>query len=247
LYETSEAVPTSPDPVFSVVPLSVLDWSLGPGQTLPRVAEASPAVEFLRLRCPQFAAGQSNDAELNAALAGICWYLDGIPAALAAVGAWLEIYDPAQLRTIAATAPIMLTSILSGVPVNSEDSLIGWLRHTVASLPGPTGVALQRLAGARSWTVDQALELIGGSADGAYQAIHALLALGLVRRIEAADRACAQFVVLNLVRHILTISAGSTEGPRGLADALESRTDPDQPRLNDQGYAKQLSDFSGGR
>lgn len=247
LYETSEAVPTSPDPVFSVVPLSVLDWSLGPGQSIPRVVEAGPAVEFLRLRCPQLAAGQTNDAELDAALAGICWYLDGIPAALAAVGAWLEIYDPTQLRAIAATEPIMLTSILSGVPVNSEDSLIGWLRHTVASLPGPTAVALRRLAGAGSWTADQALELIGGPADGAYQAIHALLALGLVRRIEAGDRGCAQFVVLNLVRHMLTVGADATEGSRGLSDALESRTDPDQPRWNDRGYAQQMSDLSGGR
>ncbi|WP_405363868.1 helix-turn-helix domain-containing protein [Kitasatospora sp. NBC_00085] len=197
LYETCETSPTAGDPVFPVFPLAVPEWARGEARDADLAAY--PAVEFMRSRCAQLYLETAADMEVTAAIARICWHLDGVPAVLEAAASWLLLYEPAQLLDPAAGLPAMLTNAL----VNADDSLTAWLARTVAALPVEDTEGLRRLADADPWTVDQAVGLLGGPAAAALRAIHLLRTLGLVRRIAGASGEPPRFSVLNLVRHAL--------------------------------------------
>ncbi|WP_328912416.1 MULTISPECIES: helix-turn-helix transcriptional regulator [unclassified Streptomyces] len=202
LYETLDATQGTGDPVLLISPLAVPDL-------LPGRADAGPAVEFLRSRCPRIDAQDTDDAAAAAALDGICRLLDGIPAALATVASWLEVHEPTDLLAIIAGSPAVLTSMLGTIPAQPDGSLIDWLRHIVAALPEAEAAALRHLAHAEPWTAREALRLLAGTPDGTFQTLHALQARGLARKVEAAGDGSGQFVILNVVRHVLDVDAAA--------------------------------------
>ncbi|MBM0231719.1 AAA family ATPase [Micromonospora sp. STR1_7] len=214
LYETCEIPPTLGDPIFSVFPLAIPDSCDGGDADFARY----PAVEFLRSCAVQLFPATGTNSDVTAAIACISWHLDGIPRALEAAASWLLLYEPAQLLDTAAGPPVTLATAL----VNTDNSLIDWLDRTMAALPVKDAEALRRLVEADPWTVEQAVDLLGGPAAGALRAIRKLRTLGLVRRIDATDGAPPRFRVLNLVRHALRTGAvlSQRQPPRGVPEPL---------------------------
>ncbi|MGF0176759.1 helix-turn-helix domain-containing protein [Streptomyces sp. Marseille-Q5077] len=197
LYETCESASVGSDPTFSVFPLSVPDWCRGVASETDFAAYS--AVRFMLSRCAHLYPASVSDPTVISAIAGICWFLDGIPAALESAASWLLVYEPTQLLDTAARSPLMLTT--SSAKANS--SLAAWLKRTVESLSAEDADALRRLADADDWTVEEAVGHLHGSQADALRFIHRLRACGLVRRVDAASGERPRFTVLNLVRHLL--------------------------------------------
>ncbi|MEV7130464.1 helix-turn-helix domain-containing protein [Streptomyces sp. NPDC093260] len=197
LYETCETAANSiGESVLSVAPLGVPDLSR-PGTDSTAVHDY-PAVRYMTSRCAQFHPEAMAHPEALTAIAGICWYLDGIPAALDSAASWLLIYEPAELLEMAETSPVRLTASPSG----ESNPLIAWLRRALESLLTCEFDALRWLASAQPWTLADAAGLLGDSTADAQSVIHALYAGGLIRRVKSVPGEPTRFVVLNLVRDL---------------------------------------------
>ncbi|MFI1934357.1 helix-turn-helix domain-containing protein [Streptomyces sp. NPDC020330] len=207
LYETCETSSTSDTCAFSVFPLAVPEWRQG----RPTGADfaAYPTVQLMLSRCGQLYPQAVSDPDVLAALAGICWLLDGIPSALESAASWLLVHEPVQLLDAAARSPLMLLTS----PVVADDALTSWLRRTVASLAPDDAVGLRRLAGVDPWTAEEAIRLLHRSPAEALRVIHLLRACGLVRRVNSGNGERPRFMVLNLVHHLLDAEGAAARGP----------------------------------
>ncbi|MFE9068519.1 helix-turn-helix domain-containing protein [Streptomyces violaceusniger] len=206
MYETCETVSDSiGESVLALFPLSVPDWSRR--ETDAAAAHDFPAVQYMMSRCAQFHPDATAHQETWAAIAGICWYLDGIPAALESAASWLLIYEPAEVLEIAETSPVRLTAS----PSRGTSMLLAWLRQMLESLPAREMDALHWLAEVQPWTVADAVGLLGDSAADPQSVVHKLYAHGLVRRVKPAQGGPTRFIVLNLVRHLLRSEYANVE------------------------------------
>jgi transcriptional regulator with XRE-family HTH domain len=204
LYEACELSSSVGGVAFSVFPLAVPDWGRDEQAdtdfaTYDTDFASYPAVQFMRSHCAQLHPESLADRRVMNAITGICWYMDGVPAAIESAALWLLVYDPVQLLDTAARFPLLLTTS----PSNSDDSLRSSLRRAATSLPSREAGILKRLAEAEPWTLEHAIGLVGGSATDALRGIGALRARGLVRRIDSVEGQRPRFAVLNLVRHVL--------------------------------------------
>lgn len=201
------------DITFAVFPLDVPEGIRGDSGGAP--ATDYPVMQYMLSRSALLYPEESSDPETAAAIAGICWHLDGIPAALESAASWLLIYKPAELLGIAQTAPERLVTS----PSRNNVPLMTWMRRSLASLPAVHLGALHKLVDARPWTVRDAVAFLAWSVPDAESAIHDLRARGLVRRVKSPRGGSQRFVVLNLVRHLVHADALSPVG------RLESRDD----------------------
>lgn len=206
LYETSEISSAFGGSAFSVFPLSVPEWRQGKPAD-PDFA-TYPTVQFMLSRCAQLYPHIAADPAALSALAGICWLLDGIPAALEIAASWLLVHDPAQLLDIATRSPLILITS----PIGSDDALVSWLKRTVGSLSSEETAGLSRLADVETWTVEEAIGMLRRPPSDALRVIHLLRTYGLVRQVHSVHGGRTRFAVLNLVRHLLDADAS---GPTG--------------------------------
>ncbi|WAX81775.1 helix-turn-helix domain-containing protein [Streptomyces sp. KMM 9044] len=181
---------------FTLFPLHVPEWSR---QTPDPAAADSPVVQYMLARCAPLYPEDVSAPETLTAIAGICWHLDGIPAALESALSWLLIYEPAELLRIAEESPARLTASPSG----EHASLVDWVRQALATLPESGMRTLHRLVDAPPWTVKDAVALLAGSGADAEDSLRDLRARGLVRRVKSVRGEPQRFVVLNLVRHLV--------------------------------------------
>ncbi|MGW0838156.1 helix-turn-helix domain-containing protein [Streptomyces prunicolor] len=194
---------------FTLFPLHVPEWSR---QTSGAAGAAdSPVVQYMLSRCAPLYPEDVSAPETLAAIAGICWHLDGIPAALESALSWLLIYEPAELLRIAEESPARLATSPSG----EHASLVDWVRHSLATLPESGLHTLHRLVDVPPWTVQDAVALLAGSVADAEGSLRELRAHGLVRRVKSVRGEPQRFVVLNLVRHLVRSAHDPRPDPYG--------------------------------
>ncbi|MFQ6148540.1 helix-turn-helix domain-containing protein [Streptomyces seoulensis] len=187
---------------FTLFPLDVPEWDRpAAGAAL---AADSPVLRYVLSHCALLYPEKASSPETVAAVAGVCWLLDGIPAALESAVSWLLIYEPVELLRMAQASPAKLVTPPSG----NGSPLVAWLRQALASLPSFQLAALRGLAGSGPWSVSDAVALLAGSGADAASAVHDLRARGLVRRVKSAPGEAQRFVVLNLIRHLLRGESG---------------------------------------
>lgn len=197
LYETREPAPSFNEATFWVFPLALSEWGYGEGP----VADLSEysSVQFLCAHSVQLHGESVSDPRVLKAIAGICWCLDGNPAALEAAASWLLIYDANELLETAMRFPLMLTRS----PSRPWESITAWLKQAVVSLPHRDREFLRWLAEIEPWTVEKLVNTLGSSTVEALRGVHTLRARGLLRRTDPLNRERPRFTVLNLVRHLL--------------------------------------------
>lgn len=211
LYEAREGSKWGAGTDYPVFPLSVADRSVGPTD---RESAVSPALQLMLSRCGSLEREALADSRIMAALAGICQSLDGIPQAIEAAAAWLLLYSPDQLLSLARRNPFKLAT----PPGNDTADLRAALEASVKSLHPRDADVLRRLAThSLPWTMAQAFASPEQIGDSALSAIHLLCTRGLVRPANWDAGGTPRFTVLNLVRHLLAESAAPA------APALESR------------------------
>ncbi|WP_433607256.1 hypothetical protein ACQP2P_32300 [Dactylosporangium sp. CA-139114] len=197
LCESREAPAEPSSTVFPVLPLAVPEWQFGVAETDPA---RYPALQLLLSQYEQLRPDAAVDHEIATALAGICWYLDGIPTALESVAPWMLLYDPVRLLDMTRRDPLRLIAQRAETGTGLTEAL----RGTVCALEPWDAEVLRRLAAVRRpWTLEQALERIGDSLVTSVNRIYALCTRGLVRPVEPAGGGEQRFTVLNLVRCLL--------------------------------------------
>jgi transcriptional regulator with XRE-family HTH domain len=192
---------------FTLFPLDVPEWD-------PRACDAaaavdSPVTRYMLSRCALLYPAEVSSPQTVAAIAGVCWLLDGIPSALESAASWLLIYEPTELLRMAQASPARLVT----APSRTDVPLVVWMRDALASLAPLQLDALRRLVDSRPWTVSDAVTLLAGSVTDAESAVHALRARGLVRRVPSSHGSAQRFVVLNLVRHLVHSEFGTSSSP----------------------------------
>ncbi|MFJ8976325.1 helix-turn-helix domain-containing protein [Streptomyces sp. NPDC102282] len=211
LYEAREGSKRGAGTDYPVFPLSVADRSVRPAGGEPAV---SPSLRLMLSRCGSLEREALADSRIMAALAGICRSLDGIPQAIEAAAAWLLLYSPDQLLSLARLNPFKLAT----PPGNDTADLRAVLEASIKSLHPRDLDVLRRLAAhSLPWTMAQAFASPEQFGDAALSAIHLLCTRGLVRPAHWDAAGTPTFTVLNLVRHLLAESAAPA------APALESR------------------------
>ncbi|MFF4171326.1 helix-turn-helix domain-containing protein [Streptomyces sp. NPDC001744] len=211
LYEAREGSKGGAGTDYPVFPLSAADRSAGPAG---RESAVSPALRLMLSRCGSLEREALADSRVMAALAGICRSLDGIPRAIEAAAAWLLLYSPDQLLSLAGRDPFKLAT----PPGNDTAGLRAVLGASVTSLRPRDADVLRRLAAhALPWTMAQAFASPEQVGDPALGAVHLLCTRGLVRPAGWDAGGTPRFTVLNLVRHLLAESAAPA------VPALESR------------------------
>jgi transcriptional regulator with XRE-family HTH domain len=195
---------------FTLFPLDVPEWD-------PRACDAAAAMDstvtrYMLSRCALLYPTEVPSPQTVAAIAGVCWLLDGIPSALESAASWLLIYEPTELLRMAQASPARL--VMS--PSRTDAPLVVWMHDALASLPPLQLGALHRLVDSRPWTVSDAVTLLAGSVTDAESAVHALRARGLVRRVPSAHGNAQRFVVLNLVRHLVHSQFGTSSPACGV-------------------------------
>ncbi|WP_406131748.1 helix-turn-helix domain-containing protein [Streptomyces sp. NBC_00989] len=210
LMESCDAAPVRVGEItFTLFPLDVPEWD-------PRACDAaaldSPVTRYMLSRCALLYPAEVSSPETVAAIAGVCWLLDGIPSALESAASWLLIYEPTELLRMAQASPARLVM----PPSRTDAPLVVWMRDALTSLPPSQLDALRRLVDARPWTVSDAVTLLAGSVTDTESAVHALRARGLVRRVASAHGNGQRFVVLNLVRHLVHSEFGASSPACGV-------------------------------
>ncbi|MFJ6696331.1 helix-turn-helix domain-containing protein [Streptomyces sp. NPDC091272] len=201
LYEARESSEWGAGTDYPVFPLSVADRSAG---SAGREASVSPALRLMLSRCGSLEREASADSRTMAALAGICRSLDGIPRAIEAAAAWLLLYSPDQLLSLAGRDPFKLAT----PPGNDTADLRAVLQAAVESLHPRDADVLRRLTThSLPWTMAQAFASPEQIGDPALSSIHLLCTLGLVRPANWDAGGTPRFTVLNLVRHLLAEDA----------------------------------------
>ncbi|MFD4878362.1 AAA family ATPase [Streptomyces sp. NPDC058420] len=182
---------------YPVFPLSVSDRPVGPSG---RESVVSPALQLMLSRSGSLEREAPADSRTMAALAGVCQNLDGIPRAIEAAAAWLLLYNPDQLLSVAQRDPFKLAT----PPGHDTAALRAALEASVASLHPRDADVLRRLAAhALPFTMTQALSAPEQAGDSELSAIHLLCTRGLVRPADCDAGGTPRFTVLNLVRHLL--------------------------------------------
>jgi len=198
IYETCDlGLHSSLAPKLPIFPLFVPEPDQYETSSLD--LEGSSTIQHMISRCEELCPNSTSLAAQRAAIATLCWQLDGIPAALEAAASWLLIYSPLQLLEIAEDDRARLLESQSG----PAKTLINRLRQSVASLPVDALHALRELAGAGPWTVAEAGGLLSTSPAEPRALVHELRAYGLIRRIEVKPGDPTRFRVLNLLRGLL--------------------------------------------
>ncbi|MGT2529241.1 helix-turn-helix domain-containing protein [Streptomyces nojiriensis] len=211
LYEAREGSKSGAGTDYPVFPLSVADRSVGP---TGRESAVSPALQLMLSRCGSLEREALADSRITAALAGICQSLDGIPQAIEAAAAWLLLYSPDQLLSLARRDPFKLAT----PPGNETADLRAVLEASIKSLHPRDADVLRGLAAhSLPWTMAQAFASPEHVGDSTLSAIHLLCTRGLVRPANWDAGGTPRFTVLNLVRHLLAESAAPA------APAVESR------------------------
>lgn len=194
LHESRDIAPERTGIEYPVQPLPVTEWH--PDMAAGDVAD-QPALQLILSRCDRLHIHQATDRDAVAAIAGICWFLDGIPQAIEAAASWLLLFEPAQLLDIATRFPLRLSLTRS----RTRDDLPTSLSQTLAGLPSEETDVLRRLAAAAEpWSLAQGVDLLAGTADDPLGLIYTLRSRGLIR---PAYHDSPRFIVLNLVRHLL--------------------------------------------
>jgi transcriptional regulator with XRE-family HTH domain len=197
LYETHEPSQQPEGTDYSVFPLAAPEW---PYEAAGDDPVPPPSLQLMLARCGRLRPESRSDKKTMAAIAGICWYLDGIPQALEAAASSLLFYQSTRLLDIAIHYPFQIM----GPPSGNEVTLRASLAASVASLRPRDAQALRKLAVAdRPWTVEQAVSSLGGRGDDSLSEIHLLCTRGLVRPAGRTGDGAPRFTVLNLVRHVL--------------------------------------------
>ncbi|MEU6688413.1 helix-turn-helix domain-containing protein [Streptomyces sp. NPDC046832] len=211
LMESCDAAPGRAGEItFTLFPLDVPEWD--PRACDTAAAVDSPVTRYMLSRCALLYPAEVSSPQTVAAIAGVCWLLDGIPSALESAASWLLIYEPTELLRMAQASPARLVM----PPSRTDAPLVVWMRDALASLPPLQLDALRRLVDARPWTVSDAVTLLAGSVTDAESAVHVLRARGLVRRVASAHGGGQRFVVLNLVRHLVHSEFGTSSPARGV-------------------------------
>ncbi|WP_369189504.1 AAA family ATPase [Streptomyces sp. R08] len=196
---------------YPVFPLSVTDRPVGP---TGRESVISPALQLMLSRCGSLEREAPADSRTMAALAGVCQRLDGFPRAIEAAAAWLLLYNPDQLVSMAQRDPFKLAT----PPGHDTTALRSALDASVASLHPRDADVLRGLAAhALPFTMAQAFSAPEQAGDSELSAIHLLCTRGLVRPAGCDAGGTPRFTVLNLVRHLLAEPAAPEIPP------LESR------------------------
>jgi transcriptional regulator with XRE-family HTH domain len=198
LLHESRDVDVDPNGIeYPVFPLAVAECR---EDSMDRDAPRTPALQLMLSHCGRFGADFESDPESLAALAGICWFLDGIPHAMERAASWLLLYEPIQLVEVATRSPLTLSTSPSGSGSDLPESLA----CIIDSLRPPDADILRRLAPIRQpWTAAWATGFLGGSPVNSLSGLHLLCARGLIRPAGISSSREPQFTVLNLVRHLL--------------------------------------------
>ncbi|WP_395367069.1 helix-turn-helix domain-containing protein [Streptomyces sp. YH02] len=198
LYTARETSLSADGDLFPLSPLPVSEFPPGVNGVEP---VHSPAVQLMLSHCTRLRPDIVQSPEIVAAIAHICWALDGIPQALGSAASWLLLYEPIQLLEIALRSPFALTMATSdGMP-----DLADLLARNVATLRPQEASLLQILAGLDGpWTMKQAVDLLRCSSVDSARGLRTLRTRGLVRQVRPDAEGCTQFVVLHLVRRLVT-------------------------------------------
>lgn len=197
------------DPVAGDLPLV-----LGP-LGLPRPADhGHPAVRTLlerrgRLR-PMAPPRTGAEAET---VVEVCRLLDGLPAALEAVGSWLDVYDLRTLHRCLTESPESLLRHLRGA--YDDPRLVRRLFRAVADLPDPEAEVLAKLCtgdGDTVFVLSDVVRLTGLTLPQAGRIAHTLLTSGMIR--PSWTGSAPGFRVLNLIRtvHHAPMESDATRG-----------------------------------
>jgi predicted ATPase len=188
-----------------VIPLRPLSL-LRPPNLGAAKAQFHTALQYLLVHIRAVNAEFALSEENLDSLYEVCLALDGLPAALEAAASWFAFCSPSHVAETARSDPFALASGRLGAGA-AEDR---WLAQTAVSdaiaclSSSSQRVLLNELAGLASpWTLSRIVEDSRHPEVEVVGALNDLLALGLIRPVDAGSESPMTFEVLNLVQHFL--------------------------------------------